>query len=85
MRRSEVAISIPNPTLQKKIGFLSFGRWTPSPLSHTRSASEALRQLIELAVATDEPGADWAYFPVAPRSTYPRASINPSLSGRCLD
>ena len=30
----------------KKIGFLSFGHWTPSPQSQTRSSSEALLQSI---------------------------------------
>ncbi len=48
----------------KKIGFLSFGHWTPSPHSQTRSASDALLQSIELAVAADELGADGAYFRV---------------------
>ena len=48
----------------KKIGFLSFGHWTPSPQSQTRSASDALRQSIELAVAAEELGADGAYFRV---------------------
>ena len=48
----------------KKIGFLSFGHWTPSPQSHTRSASDALLQSIELAVAAEELGADGAYFRV---------------------
>src|SRR5688500_9158792 len=46
----------------KKIGFLSFGHWTPSPQSQTRSASDALLQLIDLAVAAEELGADGAYF-----------------------
>src|ERR1700749_4012290 len=45
----------------KKIGFLSFGHWTPSPHSQTRSASDALQQSIELAVAAEELGADGAY------------------------
>lgn len=45
----------------KKIGFLSFGHWTPSPASQVRSASDALRQSIELAVAAEELGADGAY------------------------
>ena len=35
----------------KKIGFLSFGHWNPSPHSGTRSASDALLQSIDLAVA----------------------------------
>ena len=48
----------------KKIGFLSFGHWTPSPQSQTRSASDALIQSIELAVAAEELGADGAYFRV---------------------
>ena len=48
----------------KKIGFLSFGHWTPSPHSATRSASDALLQSIDLAVAAEELGADGAYFRV---------------------
>ena len=48
----------------KKIGFLSFGHWTPAVQSQTRSASDALLQAIELAVAAEELGADGAYFRV---------------------
>jgi alkanesulfonate monooxygenase SsuD/methylene tetrahydromethanopterin reductase-like flavin-dependent oxidoreductase (luciferase family) len=48
----------------KNIGFLSFGHWTPSPHSQTRSASDALLQSIDLAVAAEELGADGAYFRV---------------------
>ncbi len=48
----------------KKIGFLSFGHWTPSPHSQTRSAADALLQSIDLAVAVEELGADGAYFRV---------------------
>jgi alkanesulfonate monooxygenase SsuD/methylene tetrahydromethanopterin reductase-like flavin-dependent oxidoreductase (luciferase family) len=48
----------------KKIGFLSFGHWTRSPQSQTQSASDALLQSIELAVAAEEVGADGAYFRV---------------------
>ncbi|MFT4166236.1 MAG: LLM class flavin-dependent oxidoreductase [Microlunatus sp.] len=48
----------------KKIGFLSFGHWTDSPHSMVRSASDALLQSIELAVAAEEVGADGAYFRV---------------------
>jgi alkanesulfonate monooxygenase SsuD/methylene tetrahydromethanopterin reductase-like flavin-dependent oxidoreductase (luciferase family) len=48
----------------KHIGFLSFGHWTPSPQSGTRSAAEALTQSIELAVAAEALGADGAYFRV---------------------
>jgi alkanesulfonate monooxygenase SsuD/methylene tetrahydromethanopterin reductase-like flavin-dependent oxidoreductase (luciferase family) len=50
--------------LMKKIGFLSFGHWSPSPHSQTRSASDALLQSIDLAVAAEELGADGAYFRV---------------------
>ena len=48
----------------KKIGFLSFGHWVPSAQSQTGSASDALLQSIELAVAAEELGADGAYFRV---------------------
>src|SRR5207253_220578 len=42
----------------KKIGFLSFGHWTPSPQSQVRTAADALLQSIELAAAAEELGAD---------------------------
>jgi alkanesulfonate monooxygenase SsuD/methylene tetrahydromethanopterin reductase-like flavin-dependent oxidoreductase (luciferase family) len=48
----------------KNIGFLSFGHWTPSPHSQTRSASDVLLQSIDLAVAAEEIGVDGAYFRV---------------------
>ena len=48
----------------KRIGFLSFGHWSDSPYSQVRSASDALLQSIELAVAAEELGADGAYFRV---------------------
>ncbi|MDX6804568.1 LLM class flavin-dependent oxidoreductase [Terrihabitans rhizophilus] len=48
----------------KKIGFLSFGHWSPSPRSGTRSASDVLLQSIDLAVAAEELGAAGAYFRV---------------------
>jgi alkanesulfonate monooxygenase SsuD/methylene tetrahydromethanopterin reductase-like flavin-dependent oxidoreductase (luciferase family) len=48
----------------KKIGFLSFGHWTPSSQSQTRSAADALLQSIDLAVAAEALGADGAYFRV---------------------
>lgn len=48
----------------KKIGFLSFGHWTPSPQSGTRTAADTLLQSIDLAVAAEELGADGAYFRV---------------------
>ena len=48
----------------KKIGFLSFGHWNPSPHSKARTASDVLLQSIDLAVAAEEVGADGAYFRV---------------------
>ncbi|MCA0180938.1 MAG: LLM class flavin-dependent oxidoreductase [Actinobacteria bacterium] len=48
----------------KKIGFLSFGHWNPSPHSQARSAQDVLLQSIDLAVAAEELGADGAYFRV---------------------
>jgi alkanesulfonate monooxygenase SsuD/methylene tetrahydromethanopterin reductase-like flavin-dependent oxidoreductase (luciferase family) len=48
----------------KKIGFLSFGHWSPSGHSMVRSAGDSLLQSIELAVAAEEVGADGAYFRV---------------------
>jgi alkanesulfonate monooxygenase SsuD/methylene tetrahydromethanopterin reductase-like flavin-dependent oxidoreductase (luciferase family) len=45
----------------KKIGFLSFGHWSPQPGSATRTAQDALLQTIDLAVAAEELGADGAY------------------------
>ena len=50
--------------MTKKIGFLSFGHWTPSPHSAARSASDVLLQSIDLAVAAEELGVDGAYFRV---------------------
>src|SRR6478752_4514873 len=45
----------------KKIGFLSFGHWSPTQGSGTRSAQDALLQSIDLAVAAEELGADGAF------------------------
>jgi len=50
--------------MRKNIGFLSFGHWTPSPHSATRSAADVLQQSIDLAVAAEQLGADGAYFRV---------------------
>ncbi|NIF57356.1 LLM class flavin-dependent oxidoreductase [Enterobacter sp. Ap-916] len=48
----------------KKIGFLSFGHWSPAAQSGTHSAADTLLQSIDLAVAAEELGADGAYFRV---------------------
>jgi alkanesulfonate monooxygenase SsuD/methylene tetrahydromethanopterin reductase-like flavin-dependent oxidoreductase (luciferase family) len=48
----------------KKIGFLSFGHWTPSRHSETQSAADALLQSIDLAVEAERLGIDGAYFRV---------------------
>src|SRR3981189_3874555 len=48
----------------KKIGFLSFGHWTPSPQSQARSAADVLLQSIVLAVEAERLGMDGAFFRV---------------------
>jgi alkanesulfonate monooxygenase SsuD/methylene tetrahydromethanopterin reductase-like flavin-dependent oxidoreductase (luciferase family) len=48
----------------KKIGFLSFGHWTPSSHSQARSAADVLLQSIDLAVEAERLGMDGAYFRV---------------------
>jgi len=48
----------------KKIGFLSFGHWSATPNSQVRTATDALIQSIELAVAAEQLGADGAFFRV---------------------
>src|ERR1700722_5267647 len=48
----------------KKLGFLSFGFWAPSPQSRTQSGAEALLQSIDLAVEAERLGMDGAYFRV---------------------
>ena len=48
----------------KKIGFLSFGHWSPQRGSATRTAGDALLQAIDLSVAAEDLGADGAYFRV---------------------
>ncbi len=53
-----------NLKCMKSIGFLSFGHWTPSPQSRTRSAADALLQSIDLAVEAERLGMDGAYFRV---------------------
>jgi len=52
------------PGMKKRIGFLSFGHWHPSPQSQTRSGRDALLQSIELAVAAEELGIDGAFYRV---------------------
>jgi alkanesulfonate monooxygenase SsuD/methylene tetrahydromethanopterin reductase-like flavin-dependent oxidoreductase (luciferase family) len=48
----------------KKIGFLSFGHWTPSSQSRAQSAADVLLQSIDLAVEAEQLGMDGAYFRV---------------------
>ena len=48
----------------KKIGFLSFGHWSLGHGSHTSTASDALLQSIDLAVAAEELGVDGAFYRV---------------------
>src|ERR1700743_3153454 len=48
----------------KKIGFLSFGHWAPSPQSQAQTAADVLLQSIDLAVEAERLGVDGAYFRV---------------------
>src|ERR1700759_1734389 len=48
----------------KKIGFLSFGHWTPSPQPQAQNAADVLLQSIDLAVEAERLGMDGAYFRV---------------------
>ncbi len=48
----------------KKLGFLSFGHWSASPVSEARSASDVLLQSIDLAIEAERLGWDGAYFRV---------------------
>ncbi|MGA2923408.1 MAG: LLM class flavin-dependent oxidoreductase, partial [Candidatus Sulfotelmatobacter sp.] len=48
----------------KKISFLSFGHWMPSPQSRTQSATDALLQSIDLAMEAERLGMDGVYFRV---------------------
>ena len=48
----------------KKIGFLSFGHWSPDSHSQTQSAADTLLQSIDLAVEAERLGMDGAYFRV---------------------
>src|SRR5246127_234246 len=48
----------------KKLGFLSFGHWTPSPQSQAQTAADVLLQSIDLAVEAERLGVDGAYFRV---------------------
>lgn len=49
---------------KKKIGFLSFGHWSDTPHSQTRTGTDVLHQSIELAEAVEDLGGDGAYFRV---------------------
>ena len=62
-QRTDPPITI-DLSCMKKIGFLSFGHWTPSPQSQTQSAADALLQSIDLAVEAERLGMDGAYFRV---------------------
>lgn len=57
-------VQLITPYPMKKLGFLSFGHWTPSPHSQARTAADSLLQSIDIAVAAEELGMDGAYFRV---------------------
>ena len=62
----------------KHSGFLSFGHWTPSPQSQTRSAADALSKRLAEVVQTRmaDPGAGIA----EPNRRAPRALAGPVRS-----
>jgi hypothetical protein len=62
----------------KKIGFLSFGYWTPSPQSQAQNAADVLLQSIDLAVESERLGVDGQ---AAPLETRPGS---PGLAGLTL-
>ena len=64
----------------KKIGFLSFGHWTPSPHSQTRSASDALLQSIEAGRRCPRARCGPAVLPRASLSTASLGSPFPLLA-----
>ena len=66
----------------KKIGFLSFGHWTPSPQSQARSAADVLLQSIDLAMEAERLGMDGAYFRVHHFAQQSQASPFPLLVQR---
>ena len=69
----------------KKIGFLSFGHWTPSPQSQTRSAADALLQSIDLAVAAESVGRGRRLFPRPPLRPPARLAVPAAGGGRRED
>jgi alkanesulfonate monooxygenase SsuD/methylene tetrahydromethanopterin reductase-like flavin-dependent oxidoreductase (luciferase family) len=50
-----------NGSMEKRIGFLSFGHWQSIPGSQVRTARDALIQTVELAEATEQLGLDGAF------------------------
>ena len=65
----------------KKLGFLSFGHWTPSSQSQVRTASDALLQSIDLAVAAEQLGARWRLFPRASLRAPARLAVSAARRG----
>jgi alkanesulfonate monooxygenase SsuD/methylene tetrahydromethanopterin reductase-like flavin-dependent oxidoreductase (luciferase family) len=66
-KKADISVSpsdITDQVSMKKIGFLSFGHWSPSSQSQARSAADVLLQSIDLAVAIEQLGADGAFFRV---------------------
>jgi len=57
-------VSVRAEASMKKIGFLTFGHWSPSPASGARNADDAVRQTLELAVAAERIGLDGAWLSV---------------------
>jgi hypothetical protein len=67
----------------KKIGFLSFGHWTPSPQSQARSGADALLQSIDLAVEAERLGMDGALLPGSSLRAATGITISTARGGWC--
>src|SRR3546814_18954149 len=68
--------------VMKNIGFLNFGHWSTSPQSQVQTASDALLQSIDLALADEEVGADGAYLERKGVGEGKRVSVRVDSGGR---
>jgi alkanesulfonate monooxygenase SsuD/methylene tetrahydromethanopterin reductase-like flavin-dependent oxidoreductase (luciferase family) len=66
----------------RKLGFLSFGHWTPSPQSQTQTAADALLQSIDLAVEAERLGMDGALLSGSPLRSATGVTVSAARGGR---
>ena len=69
----------------KKIGFLSFGHWTPSPSSQVRSASDALRPVARAGCRCRGGGRRRGVLPRSPLRAAARIAVSAVGGGRRAD